>query len=245
MKIHHLQKMVAVLAVTSMTLSGMTTMAQSSSATTTVPLAAVSAPTPELFYGVPQILKLVQAKISDDTIIAYIRNSGNGYGLNADQIIYLRQQGVSDAVLSAMLNQPRAGMPMPATPAPVAASDYAEQASPTTVAPPVTYVPSIPDTTYYSEPYVYYTSPYYYPAYAWYPSVTDCYGWGGGWRGGWHGGWRGSAPVWGGGWHGGWHGSAPSGGWHGGGSGGWHGAAPGGAGRGGVPGGGSRGNGRR
>ena len=187
MKTNHLQKMVAVLAVTSMTLAGMTTMAQGAPAATTVPPAVV-APAPELFYGVPQILKLVQAKVSDDTIIAYIRNSGNGYGLNADQIIYLRLQGVSDAVLSAMLTQPRAGMPLP---------------MPATPAPPVTYVPSIPDTTYYSEPYVYYTAPYYYPAYAWYPSVTYCYGWGGGWRGGWPGGWRGSAPVWGGGWRGG------------------------------------------
>ena len=44
------------------------------------------------------------------TIIAYIRNSGNSYGLNADQIIYLRQQGLSDAVIRVMLSQPRAGV---------------------------------------------------------------------------------------------------------------------------------------
>src|ERR1035437_6689840 len=154
MKTHNLQKMVAVLAVTSMTLAGMTAVAQGAPDATTVPPATVSAPAPELFYGVPQILKLVQAKVSDDTIIAYIRNSGNGYGLNADQIIYLRQQGVSDAVLSAMLNQPRAGVVMPATPAPVAASDYPEHPSPPPVPPPVTYVPSVPDPPYYSEPYV-------------------------------------------------------------------------------------------
>ena len=91
MKTNHLQKMMAVLAVTSMTLSGITAIAQGSTAANTVQPAAVSGSAPELFYGVPQILKLVQAKVSDDTIIAYIRNSGNGYGLNADQIIYLRQ----------------------------------------------------------------------------------------------------------------------------------------------------------
>ena len=43
--------------------------------------------------------------------MAYIKNSGNSYGLNADQIIYLRQQGVSDAVITAMLNQPKPGSP--------------------------------------------------------------------------------------------------------------------------------------
>src|SRR5665647_1501063 len=201
MKTRNLQKMLAVMTVAGLAWSASTVLAQDSSGANTVQPAAVNAPVPQLAYGVPQIVQLAQAKVSDDTIIAYIRNSGNGYGLNADQIIYLRLQGVSDAVLSAMLTQPRAGMPLP---------------MPATPAPPVTYVPSIPDTTYYSEPYVYYTAPYYYPAYAWYPSVTYCYGW----RGGWHGGWRGSASVWGGGWRGGWHGSAPSGGWHGGGSGG-------------------------
>src|ERR1039457_306974 len=62
---------------------------------------------PPLSYGVPQILQLAQAKVGDDTIIAYIRNSGNNYGLDANQIIYLRQQGISDNVITAMLSQPK------------------------------------------------------------------------------------------------------------------------------------------
>ena len=69
---------------------------------------------PALSYGVPQILQLAQAKVTDDTIVAYIHNSGNSYGLNADQIIYLKQQGISENVIIAMLNQPKAA----ATPAP-------------------------------------------------------------------------------------------------------------------------------
>jgi hypothetical protein len=60
-----------------------------------------------------------------------------------------------------------------------------------TVAPTVTYVQTVPDTTYYYQPYYY--QPYYYPDYAWYPPVSFSFGWG--WGGGWHGG----------GWHGGWH----------------------------------------
>ncbi len=227
MKTNHLQHMVAVMAVAGLALSRATAVAQDSSAPSPVPPAAINAPVPQLSYGVAQIVKLAQAKVSDDTIIAYIKNSGNSYGLNADQIIYLRQQGVSDAVITAMLNQPKPGVapatiPMPTTPAPqpVASAAYAQPAEP--------YVGTAP-TTYYDD------EPYYYPVYSYnycsWPVVLS-YGWGGyrygGWHGGgWHGGWRGGWP--GGGWHGGrsaggWHGGAPRGVWHGGGSaGGWHG----------------------
>ena len=62
---------------------------------------------PQMVYGVPQIIRLSQATVSDDTIIAYVKNSGLSYSLTADQIINLRQQGVSDAVITAMLNQPK------------------------------------------------------------------------------------------------------------------------------------------
>ncbi|MGA8181073.1 MAG: hypothetical protein WB792_13510 [Desulfobacterales bacterium] len=48
-----------------------------------------------LSYGMPQVLQLAHAKISDSTIIAYIQNSGTVYNLDASQIVYLKQQGVS------------------------------------------------------------------------------------------------------------------------------------------------------
>ncbi len=197
--------MVAVMAVTGLVLSGASALAQGSTAAN-MAQPAVSAPVPQLASGVPQILQLAQAKVSDDTIIAYIKNSGNRYGLNADQIIYLRQQGISDAVLTAMLNQPRpaAAAVMTAMPAPppLAAATGTESVSPgsstpvkgaallrgtpasaepvssATVVPTVTYVQTVPASTYY------YYQPYYYPAYAWFPPVSFSFGWGG-WRGGW------------------------------------------------------------
>jgi hypothetical protein len=165
----------------------------------------------QLSYGVSQIVQLAQAKIGDDTIIAYIKNSGNSYGLTVDQIIYLRHQGISDAVITAMLNQPKpvvaaANVATPASTStagvaplysprqrdqiPAASTITTASGSTATVAPAVTYVQTVPDTTYYYQPYYY--QPYYYPAYAWYPPVSFSFGWG--W-GGWHGG----------GWHGGWH----------------------------------------
>jgi len=181
--------MLAVMVGAGLALSASTALTQN--ATTVAQPAATSATVPQLSYGVAEIVKLVQAKVSDDTIIAYIKNTGNSYGLNAAQIIYLRQQGVSEAVITTILNQPKsatatATIPLPTTPAPqpVASTADTGQAPTATVAPTVTYVQTVPDTTYY------YYQPYYYPAYVWYPPVTFSFGWGwGGWHGGgWHGG---------------------------------------------------------
>jgi len=64
---------------------------------------------PALSYGVPQILQLAQAKLADDTIVAYIRDSRNSYDLNADQIIYLKQQGISENVINRHVESTPAG----------------------------------------------------------------------------------------------------------------------------------------
>jgi len=214
MKINQLRKMLAVMAATSLACAGTAALAQGASAANPPPGVTAGVPAPPLGYGVRQILQLAQAKVGDDTILAFIRNSGNSYGLNADQIIYLRQQGLSDAVITAMLNQPRAGvaLALPATPAPspVASSAYyAGSDSTATVAPPVAYEPAVPDTSYYSPAYNYYDPYYCYPGYAWYPPVTIGWGWGWGGRGycgGYHGygGFRGT--LHGGGFAGGYRG---------------------------------------
>ena len=58
----------------------------------------------QLSSGVPEILKLGRAHVGDEVIIAFIRNSGRTYHLSASEILYLREQGVSDQVLTAMLS---------------------------------------------------------------------------------------------------------------------------------------------
>ena len=168
-------------------------------------MSAAAQTAPQLSDGVPQVLQLAQAKVSDSTIIAYIHNAGYSYGLDANQIIYLRQQGVSDAVINTMLTQPKNAAATVQTAPPIA-----DQSSTATVQPTVTYVQSAPASSVYVVPdtqtYYYdstYYQPYYYPYYG-YPAVSLSFGFGGGW-GGYHGG----------GWHGG------GGGFHGGG-GGWH-----------------------
>jgi hypothetical protein len=177
--------------------------------------AAQTAPV-QLSYGVSQIIQLSQAKVGDDTIVNYIRNSGSSYGLDANQIVYLKQQGVSDAVINTMLSQPRQGVQTTASPPAYPAASSTVTA--TVVAPPaVTYVQPastvyvVPDTqtyNYYAYAYrPYYGGYYYYPCYrpsyyygGCYPSVSFAIGFGGGYRGGYYrGGW--------GGYHGGsgWH----------------------------------------
>jgi hypothetical protein len=208
MKTNNLKSMLAALAVGVLTFGVASVMAQDSSTATTLQPAAVNAPAPPLAYGVPQILQLAQANVGNDTIIAYIKNSGTSYGLNADQIIYLKQQGLSDGVITAMLNQPKAGVAAyaPQAPAPQPAAAPAVATVPTpTPAPTVTYVQSAPATTYYYQPYQPYYYPAYYPAYSVYPAVSLSFGWGGGsyYHGGYYGGWHGGG-------YGGWHG----GGWH-------------------------------
>ena len=166
----------------------------------------------QLSYGVSQIIQLSKAKVSDDTIVNYIRNSGSSYGLDASQIVYLKQQGVSDAVINTMLNQPRLTQTAVQT-APQPAYPTASSTATVVAQPTVTYVPSstvyvIPDT----QTYRYYNN-YYYPYYGYYPyysgwyypAVSFSFGFGGGYHGGYYRG------GWGGGYRGGYHGG---GGWH-------------------------------
>jgi len=58
-----------------------------------------------------EVLRMSEAGISDDVITAYIQNSANTYSLDADQIVYLRDVGVSSAVLNALTahSQPASG----------------------------------------------------------------------------------------------------------------------------------------
>ena len=200
-------------------------------------LLALNAPAQNSTGSPAQILQLEQAKVGDDTIIAFIKNSGNSYNLNAAQIISLHQQGVSDAVITAMLSQPRpaavtATVPAPTTAPPQVYSTTAPADTSATDQPATTYVQTVPGT-YYS---YYYAAPYYYYYPAFYSPICGYYGWrrcpssfhGNGYWGG--GVWRGSA-AWSGGNH--WHGGAVwtgNGNWHGGGGvsmihsgGNWHG----------------------
>src|SRR5690242_10524728 len=101
----------------------------------------------QLSYGVPQILQLSQAKVGDDVIVRYIQNSGTIFALKAPEIVYLKQQGVSDTVLNAMIDQRirLTGSTEPATSPQVNLT----AAQPSVIVQPVAYVPTIPSSSVY------------------------------------------------------------------------------------------------
>jgi hypothetical protein len=70
----------------------------------TAPAAAQTAPA-KLPFGVADVLKLTQAQVSEDVVMNYVLNSGTVYNLGPKDIIYLRNQGVSDRVITTMMNQ--------------------------------------------------------------------------------------------------------------------------------------------
>jgi len=177
---------------------------------------------PQLSYGVSEIVQLSKANVSEGTIVSYIQNAGSSYGLDANQIVYLKQQGVSDAVINTMLDQhPQAApAPQPTYVVSAPATTVVAQPAVTYVQPAPVYVPSstvyvIPDTQAYRHNTGYYNSYCgYSPCYSPYtcysggfPVVSFSVGFGGGYRGGY------SHAGWGGGYHGGFH-SGYHGGWH-------------------------------
>jgi hypothetical protein len=91
---------------------------------------------PSLPPGVQDVVRLVKADLSEDVILAHIRNTGAYYNLSADQLIYLHEQGVTQNEIKSLLG---AGSPaVPASPAPASAP------APVVASPPPTPVVTVP-----------------------------------------------------------------------------------------------------
>src|SRR5262245_59279013 len=52
---------------------------------------------------VEDLIKLKNAKVSDEVLIALIESDGSVFYLNADDIVALKQKGLSEKVITAML----------------------------------------------------------------------------------------------------------------------------------------------
>ncbi|HVV73939.1 MAG TPA: hypothetical protein VHI52_20970 [Verrucomicrobiae bacterium] len=171
---------------------------------------------PKLPYGVDDVLKLSRAQVSEDVVLSYIHNSGTIYSLGPQDIVYLRNQGVTDRIINAMLDQRKkvtevaaqvAPTPAPSSAAPAipnaptvpdsaqvpAPPDYSQVAPQAVPAPSTVYVVPSPAVSYpYYYPYYGYYGPYgYYPYYyrGYYgPSVSFGFRFGG--RGYGHRGWH-------------------------------------------------------
>jgi hypothetical protein len=145
---------------------------------------APAVPTLQLSYGVGDVLKLSRAKVKDETIFAFIANSQSNYNLSAEEIIFLRSEGVSEQVVTRMLEHQKkatAAQAAVAVPAPnnPPASAVAKSAS-VPVQPVTAYVPPAnayvqPAPVYVQSAPVYvYSSPAY--AYDYYPYSYSYYG---------------------------------------------------------------------
>src|SRR5215472_1321764 len=70
-----------------------------------------------------EIVKLSRAKVSEDVILSFIQNSKSRYNLTSDDILRMRNEGVSDRVIGAILSHHAATVEVPAKqpdpPAPV------------------------------------------------------------------------------------------------------------------------------
>lgn len=66
---------------------------------------AAIATTPSLPSGVSEVMKLFRGGITADIIANYVNNSTLSFYLNADNIIFLQQQGLPASVLTAMIQR--------------------------------------------------------------------------------------------------------------------------------------------
>jgi hypothetical protein len=126
-----------------------------------MPLTPAEAPRNRLPYGVEDILTLSHANVNEEVILNYVQSSGTLYNLGPKEIVYLKNEGVSDRVLNTMLDQRKKAnetsqaAPQPAVnttdPAPVATA-------PTHFEPGLPYATSM-FTPIYTPPVVVYEEP--------------------------------------------------------------------------------------
>jgi hypothetical protein len=70
---------------------------------TAAQVAAANAQSQQAPLGMIDVVQLVQAHVADEVIIAQIRSTGSVFHLSSNDTIYLKQQGVSDAVVQEMI----------------------------------------------------------------------------------------------------------------------------------------------
>jgi hypothetical protein len=98
-----------------------------------LPVPVVSQPAPPpvtLSSGAAEIVKLAQAGVGEDVMLAYVGNVKGKFSLGSDQIVYLNDLGVSGSVVKAMIQHDDA--------IDTAARDYATSQLPPTIPPPPT-----------------------------------------------------------------------------------------------------------
>ncbi len=68
------------------------------------PISTVAPAQVTLSPGAAEVVKLAQSGVSDDVVLAYVQNSQAAFTLSSDNVVYLKDVGLSPAVITAMLN---------------------------------------------------------------------------------------------------------------------------------------------
>ncbi|MBN2508187.1 MAG: hypothetical protein JXQ71_15995 [Verrucomicrobia bacterium] len=89
--------------------------------------------------AVNEVLKLKNAGVTEETIVAFIQGKNLDYALEADDILALQNKGLSSATLNAMLLSGKTPAPAPVT---VPQPEAPQPATPATAASPVIVVPA-------------------------------------------------------------------------------------------------------
>jgi hypothetical protein len=170
-------------------LNAATTAATTPNATSETMVAA-KPKTVSLSFGLDEIAKLAQSGTEESVMLSYIQTSPIAYRATADDIIQLREAGVSSTVLTAMMHRggelrERAAQTQTPASAPVPQTVVAAAPAPaTTYVAPVAYEPPTVSVVYvggypsygYSYGYYGYGGCYSYPRYSscYYPRFNTC-----------------------------------------------------------------------
>jgi len=114
-----------------------TSNAQTDSATPPAPDDSTALP-PDIYpsSSLAQVVKLTQSGVSEEVIMTYVTTTTSLFSLNSDQIIYLKDIGVPDTVVQAMIQRDQALQQQGYQPSQPAPAPDSAAVAPTDVAPP-------------------------------------------------------------------------------------------------------------
>ena len=69
---------------------------------------------PNLSPAAGQVLNMAASGISSDVMLAYVQNATAPFNLSSDDVTYLRDQGLTSAVVDAIMNRDKALLQQPA-----------------------------------------------------------------------------------------------------------------------------------
>ena len=106
-------------------------------AITSAPVREVASALPVLSPVVVEIVKLAQARVSDEVLLAYLEKTRGEFTLTAEEIVYLHDLGLSETVITALIKRSKASPAVAAKVPPTAAPTPEPAAPPVAEAQPV------------------------------------------------------------------------------------------------------------